>query len=181
MLVTGIGPVEAAVATARALATATPSAVINAGIGGAFDGRAAVGDAVAIETDHLAELGLEDGTVLGPLPGGARLVSRADSDFVLLEICRNFGARIGSAITVATITSTRARADDLATRFEAEVEAMEGFAVLRAAALAKIPALELRGISNRVGPREESGWDFDAGARAVAGLLDRFLDALGRT
>lgn len=169
MLVTGIGPVEAAAATSRALVTSAPSAVINAGIAGGFSGRAAVGDAFAIETDHLAELGVGG--------GGIDLITRADSDPKLLEICRRLGARIGSAITVATITETPARAEDLAMRFEAEVEAMEGFAVLRSAAVAGIPALELRGISNVVGPREQGGWDFDAGARAVTALLDRFLDA----
>ncbi|HEY1727068.1 MAG TPA: futalosine hydrolase [Candidatus Baltobacteraceae bacterium] len=176
MLVTGIGPVEAAAATSRALATSAPSIVINAGIGGGFRGRAAVGDAFAIETDHLAELGLEDGSPLPPLPGGVRLVEKTDSAEDLVEACARVGARIGSAITVSTITTSDARAEGLAQRFEAEVEAMEGFAVLRSAAVAGIPALELRGVSNLVGARERAGWDFDAGARAVAMLLDRFLD-----
>ncbi|MGA3038819.1 MAG: futalosine hydrolase [Vulcanimicrobiaceae bacterium] len=176
MLVTGIGPVEAATATSRALAGSAPSIVINAGIGGGFRGRAAVGDAFAIETDHLAELGLEDGSPLPPLPGGVRLVEKTDSDEELVGICANVGARIGSAITVSTITTSDTRAEALADRFEAEIEAMEGFAVLRSAAVAGIPALELRGVSNLVGARERSGWDFDAGARAVATLLDRFLD-----
>ncbi|MGH7715419.1 MAG: futalosine hydrolase [Vulcanimicrobiaceae bacterium] len=176
MLVTGIGPVEAAAATSRALAASSPSVVINAGIGGGFRGRGAVGDAFAIETDHLAELGLEDGSPLAPLPGGVRLVQRTESDAGLLGLCTGIGARIGSAITVATITTTDTRAESLAARFEAEIEAMEGFAVLRSAAVAGIPALELRGVSNLVGARERAGWDFDAGARAVATLLDRFLD-----
>lgn len=174
MLVTGVGPVEAAAATSRALATSAPSMVINAGIAGGFKDRAAVGEAFAIESDHLAELGLEDGSA----PGGIKLVTRADSDATLLEVCRRIGARIGSAVTVATITGTSARAVDLAQRFEAEIEAMEGFSVLRSAAVAGIPALELRGISNIVGPRAQGGWDFDAGARAVTQLLDRFLDAV---
>jgi len=178
MLVTGVGPVEAAAATSRALATSKPDILINAGIGGGFRGRAAVGDAFAIETDHLAELGLEDGSPIPPLPGGVRLVEKTDSDRELIERCASIGARIGSAITVSTITTSDARAQMLADRFEAEVEAMEGFAALRSAAVAGIPALELRGVSNLVGARERSGWDFEAGARAVAMLLDRFLDAL---
>jgi futalosine hydrolase len=177
ILVTGIGPVEATAATSRALATSSPSIVINAGIGGGFRGRAAVGDAFAIETEHFAELGLEDGSPLPPLPGSVRLVQRIDSDAALVDLCSGIGARIGSAITVSTITTSEARADSLAERFEAEIEAMEGFAVLRSAAVAGIPALELRGVSNLVGPREQGAWDFDAGARAVTALLDRFLDA----
>lgn len=177
MLATGIGPVEAAAATARMLAISKPECVINAGIAGGFTGRAKIGDAFAIETDYLAELGLEGGAPAPGLAGGTRLVTQAESHPSLLETARDIGARMGNAITVATITGTQFRAQDLADRFEAEVEAMEGFAVLRCAAIAGVPAIELRGISNVVGPRETSGWDFDAGARAVCALLDRFLDA----
>jgi futalosine hydrolase len=177
MLATGIGPVEAAAATARMLAISTPEYVINAGIAGGFAGRAKVGDAFAIETDYLAELGLEGGAPSPALPGGSRLITQAESDASLLQRARNIGARIANAITVATITATQLRAEDLAERFEAEVEAMEGFSVLRCAAVAGVPAIELRGVSNVVGPRESGGWDFDAGARAVSTLLDRFLDA----
>ena len=177
-LVTGVGPVEAAAATSRMLAISTPRFVINAGIAGGFSGRTKVGDAFAIETDHLAELGLEDGSRMPPLPGGALVVTKAESDPGLIERCRSFGGRIGSAITVATITGSTERARDLADRFEAEIEAMEGFAVLRSAAIAGVPAIELRGVSNVVGPRASGGWDFDAGARAMTALLDRFLDTV---
>jgi nucleoside phosphorylase len=44
---------------------------------------------------------------------------------------------------------------------------MEGFAVLRAAALAGVRAIEIRGISNRCGDRANGGWNFAAG---IAGL-----------
>lgn len=177
MLVTGVGPVEAAAATSRMLATSHPHALINAGIGGGFRGRAAVGDAFAIETDHL-EIGLEDGAPLPALPGGAKFIAKVDSDSGLIEACRRIGARIGSALTVTNVTISQQRAEELAERFEADVEAMEGFAVLRSAAVAGVPALELRGISNVVGPREQSGWNFEAGARAVAALLDRVVEVI---
>ena len=180
MLATGIGPVEAAASVARMLALSKPECVINAGIAGGFAGRAKIGDAFAIETDYLAELGLEGGAPPPAMAGGSRLIAQAESDPALLQTARNVGARIGNAITVATITGTQSRATDLAERFEAEVEAMEGFAVLRCAAVAGVPAIELRGISNVVGPRESSGWDFEAGARAVSALLDRFLDATAK-
>ncbi|MBV8074683.1 MAG: hypothetical protein JO140_04565, partial [Candidatus Eremiobacteraeota bacterium] len=70
VLATGVGPVEAAIATSRAVAISPPSAILSAGIAGGFRGRASVGDAFAIATDVLAELGLEDHTPIPPLPGG---------------------------------------------------------------------------------------------------------------
>ena len=62
---------------------------------------------------------------------------------------------------------------------ECPVEAMEGFAVLRAAALASVPAVELRAISNLVeDPRAD--WRIEEALAALAGAIPRLLDALSR-
>ena len=53
---------------------------------------------------------------------------------------------------------------------------MEGFAVLRAASIAGVPAIQLRGISNIAGPPERAGWDFAAGSRALRTMLEAFLN-----
>jgi futalosine hydrolase len=55
---------------------------------------------------------------------------------------------------------------------------MEGFSVLRAARHSGIPALEVRGISNYVGDRAQSAWDFSAGARAAGAALEAVLDRI---
>jgi hypothetical protein len=49
---------------------------------------------------------------------------------------------------------------------------------LRASAVAGIPAVELRGISNIVGDRATSGWDFRAGSAAVVSALNAFLNVI---
>ena len=51
---------------------------------------------------------------------------------------------------------------------DCDVEAMEGFGVLRAAAAARVPAIEVRAISNMVEDEDRALWDFPAGLRAVA-------------
>ena len=89
---------------------------------------------------------------------------------------RGAGLRIGTGITSATITTSDARAAEIAARFATLTESMEGFAVLRAAGAAGVPVLEVRGISNIVGDRATSGWDFRAGAAAAASALETVLD-----
>lgn len=173
VLVAGIGPVEAAAATAAALARRPYGLVVNAGIGGVFRGKGAVGDAFAIADERFAELGFEGGGTLA-LPAGAALVAHAASDPDAVARLAAAGARVGRGITVATVTTTDRRAGELRARFDADVESMEGFAVLRAAERAGIPAVEVRGISNYVGDRAASGWDFAAGVAA----LERLLGAL---
>ena len=173
----GVGPVEAAAETARKLALGTYEAVVNAGIGGAFRGRARIGDALSIVEERLADFGLEGGATL-TLPGGATLVERANADVALLERIAPSRLPSGKGVTVAQVTTKNSTARRLHERYGADVESMEGFAILRAAALANVPALEVRGISNFVGDRADAHWDFAAGARAAAAALDAVLDRL---
>jgi futalosine hydrolase len=173
----GVGPVEAAIVAANAIGALRPRIVINAGIAGVFRGRGTVGDAFAIEHEVLAELGIESGEPI-VMPDGMRLESETVADAGLVASARAAGLTVGRGITVATITASDTRAAALADRFAADVEAMEGFPVLRAALIAGVPAIEIRGISNFVGARSQSEWDFGAGARATATALAAFLAAL---
>jgi futalosine hydrolase len=177
LLATGVGPVEAACSVTHALAQGRYRLLVNAGLAGAIGGAAEIGDGVAVCDDAL-ELGLEDGRPI-VLPDGQRVVDKAHSDLHLVAALVQRGYRALHGITVARVTSTEESAERLA-QLGADVESMEGFAVLRAAQRAGIPAIELRGISNRVGSRERSGWSFEAGAlglQSVLGALFELIDA----
>jgi futalosine hydrolase len=171
-LVTGVGPVEASCALAEALAHRRYRIVVNAGLAGAFDGAAGIGDGVVVGED-VFELNLESGAPLA-LPAGTGLVERARSDPALVAALCAKGFPVMRGITVARVTSSEATALRMARELGAQVESMEGFAALRAAERAGIAGIEVRGISNRCGPRETSGWDFAAG---IAGL-ERVLKAV---
>ena len=177
ILASGVGPVEAAIGVANALARARYDAVINAGIGGAFRGSAAVGDAVLVADETLADFGLEGGGALA-LPGGAVLAERVAADAACISRCAPARLPLVRGLTVAQVTATDTTAKRLRERYGADVESMEGFSVLRAAAVASVPAIEVRGISNLVGDRASSGWDFAAGARAAARALESVLDRI---
>ncbi|MDP9025086.1 MAG: futalosine hydrolase, partial [Candidatus Eremiobacteraeota bacterium] len=164
VLVTGVGPVDAAARVTRALTTRRYDAVVNAGIAGAMRGVASVGAGVVVG-EEMMELNLETGGRIA-MPDAGVVADRVPADAHLIEAIAAFGFPLVRGITVSRVTSTDTTADRLRAR-GAEIETMEGFAVLRAAQLAGVPAIEVRGISNIVGTREHSGWDFDAG---VAGL-----------
>ena len=76
-LVAGVGPVESACAVAAELATRRYELVVNAGIAGAFDGCAAIGDGVVISEDTI-EIALESGKPIA-LPDGERTIERSRS------------------------------------------------------------------------------------------------------
>jgi futalosine hydrolase len=176
VLVTGVGPVEASCTVAAALARNRYELVINAGIAGAFEGAARIGDGVVVADDAI-ELALENGASL-VLPQGVRLVDTAASDPQLVAAlsARGFAALRG--VTVARVTSSEATARRLRER-GAQVESMEGFAVLRAAQLAGVPAIQVRGISNRCGERAASGWNFAAGLDGLRAILNALFQLRG--
>ncbi len=82
------------------------------------------------------------------------------------------GALLAPVLTVSTVTGTAARAAELAARHPlAGAEAMEGFGVAEAAAAHGLPVLEIRAVSNAVGPRDRAAWRIgDALAALGAGF-----------
>jgi futalosine hydrolase len=155
----GIGPVEAALQTARRLADGRPDAVLHLGIAGAHE----------LEPPALV-LGTE-AVYCDVVDAGSKLprLERAYPDEVLLERVR---AALPEAHLLPIGTSGRVGGGS-----GCAVEAMEGFGVLRACELAGVPAVELRAISNAVGETDRSKWRFDDAFAALAAALER-LDVL---
>ena len=174
-LVAGIGPVDAAARVARALFAQKYDMVVNAGIAGAFPGVAHVGDGVVVG-EELFEVQQENGAPLA-LPPGNLVADRVPSDSQLIEAITALGFPLVRGITVSQVTATDATAARLRAR-GAEIETMEGFAVLRAAQLAGVPAIEVRGISNIVGDRAKSEWNLDAGIMGLRRIVNASLDLL---
>jgi nucleoside phosphorylase len=160
-LACGIGPVEAAAATARALALERPRAVVNVGIGG---GKTLAPPALVLGSEAVyCDIAPDPGALLPR-------VERVAADPNLLAAARRAlpEAEVLPIATCAAIGGGSA----------CEVEAMEGFAVLRAAELAGVPAVELRAVSNLVDERDRSRWSFDEALAALDAALARLLAAL---
>jgi futalosine hydrolase len=157
VLACGIGPVEAAVATARALARQSPGALLHVGIAGA---RGIEAPQLVIGSESVYE-----DSANGPLVP-ARVLPDAD----LLERARR---ALPDARVLPIGTSARVGGTSGCT-----VEAMEGFAVLRAAELAGVPALEVRAVSNDVDEPDRARWRFDDALASLADALPRLLEEL---
>jgi futalosine hydrolase len=173
VLAAGVGMAAAAASTARALATAPHpyDLVLSAGIAGGFDGRADPLATVVASRSIAADLGADspDGFLsLDELGFGSSTVE-ADADALTRLRGALPDAIVGDVLTVSTVTGTAEQAAALRSRHpEAVAEAMEGFGVATAAALAGVPFAELRTISNAIGPRDRGAW-----------RLGDALDALG--
>ncbi|MFE3719206.1 futalosine hydrolase [Streptomyces cyaneofuscatus] len=176
VLAGGAGPAAAAAAAAFALASSAShpyGLVVSAGIGGGFAPAAPLGSLVVASDIVAADLGAE--TPDGFLPVTALGFGRdrfVPPPALVREVAAATGAAPGPVLTVSTVTGTAARtADLLAAHPDALAEAMEGFGVAEAAERAGVPVLELRAVSNTVGPRDRAAWRI---GDALAALTEAF-------
>ncbi|WP_210588984.1 futalosine hydrolase [Streptomyces sp. GESEQ-35] len=173
VLAVGVGPARAAATTATALARASYDLVISAGIAGGFQPSAPVGSLVVADEITAADLGAE--TPDGFLPVtelGFGTVTHRPPESLVRDVAAATGARAGAVLTVSTVTGTAARAAALLDRHPtALAEAMEGFGVAEAAAAHGVPVLEIRAVSNPVGPRDRAAWRI---GDALAALTEGF-------
>lgn len=139
--------------------------VISAGIGGGFPGRADVGSLVVADAMVAADLGSQtpDGFLSVDELGFGSSIVAADAELAarLRHELQQAGLAVsgGTTVTVSTATGTAETAAELLRRVpDAAAEGMEGFGVATAAQQFGVPALELRAISNAVGPRDRDAW-----------------------
>lgn len=178
LLAAGVGPARAAASvsaalTAAALRGAPYTLVVSAGIAGGFLPWAPVGSVVVADRITAADLGAE--TPEGFLPvtelGFGTVTHRPPESLVRVAEAAIQG-RTGEILTVSTVTGTASRAAALHERHPgALAEAMEGFGVAEAAVAHGTPVLEIRAVSNPVGPRDRAAWRI---GEALAALTEAF-------
>ncbi|MEV5800843.1 futalosine hydrolase [Streptomyces collinus] len=185
LLAAGVGPALAAASTATALTAAALAGrpyglVVSAGIGGGFQPGAPLGSLVVADAITAADLGAE--TTDGFLPVtelGFGTVTHRPPESLVRVACEATGARAGTVLTVSTVTGTAARAAALRDRHPgALAEGMEGFGVAEAAAAHGVPVLEVRAVSNPVGPRDRAAWRIGDALTALTEGFGKLAPAL---
>lgn len=191
-MATGVGPINAALALGLAFGlthetTTTPvkiDAVLFAGLAGAFDlDLAPLRSIWRVTTEIWPEYGLNDGSTVTARAFSHAQWQRGKNDDIydrieLADISALPHARLKkgeewpacASLTVAGVTASFARRNALWDAWHVPLENMEGFAAAYAAARAEIPCVEIRIVSNKVGPRSKDEKDFD-GAMGVMGEI----------
>ena len=157
----GIGPVEAAAATAAAIARHAPGLILHVGVAGARRNAGLSPVALVIGTEsHYSDLQV-------PPEWAPRLLTAAP---MLVDAA---GRALPDAVRCAIGTSARVGGTS-----GCDVEAMEGFGVLRAAQLAGVPAIEVRAVSNEIEEADRARWRFDEAFAAVAAATPLLVEEL---
>ena len=159
-LICGIGPVDAAAVTARALADKRPEAVLQVGIAGCRRGCGLEPGQLVIGSESLY-CDTDSRLVPARLESPARLLAAAEAALPAAAV-----RPIGTSASVGGTSGC-------------DVEGMEGFAVLRAARLADIPALEVRAVSNEIEEPDRGRWRFEDALAALERAVPLLVAALG--
>ncbi len=145
VVVTGIGPVNAAIAVMaavqRAQANSTPPEILlQLGIGGAIDHKLKLGEVLAITTDSMPEL--------GAWRAETKTLQNFRHTIYTSTLPTPDGMPMATAQTVTMACNPLIAHDSARTARSAQVESMEGAPFLQAAHTLGIPALQIRAISN---------------------------------
>lgn len=188
VLVSGVGPVAAALTTQSALTEQCYDLVVSAGIAGAFSGQGLhPGDVVLSSQIIQADLGAWDEDHFCSLKELGLSLSPTQEHSGIFEVwpkacigAKQIGASYGPMLTLSSVTGTDIQAQKLQERYpDALTEGMEGAGVAHASWLAGVPVIEIRGISNMVGPRDRSAWQIApaliACAQGLAGLEELLI------
>ncbi len=192
--VTGVGKVNTAMGLTMLLGRYRPRLVINTGCAGAYPGSGlTVGDLAVATAEIYGEEGVETrGGWLSLEMIGLPLYDRGNGRYFneiplsasvreeAIDIARELGQIVaaGKFITVSACSGTEARGRELATRFGAVCENMEGAAAAQVALCHGVDCLEIRGISNDVEDRDMSRWNIPLAVGKVQQFLLRAIPTL---
>lgn len=161
-LTTGVGMINTAFQLGSYLSKQIPDLAIQIGIAGSFSEEYPIGSVVEVSIESLPELGAES-------PEG--FLNLEKLGFPLLETTETKyyntlpnGSRYLNhlpwvpGITVNRVSGTSETIRGITADWNPGIETMEGAAFFLAMKQTDIPFMEIRGISNRVEPRDRSTW-----------------------
>jgi futalosine hydrolase len=165
----GFGPIAAAARTSALIERLSPARILLLGIAASLDVAALpVGSAVRVA--RVAIDGLETAG-FAQAPG-----IRETIDLAIPRAGGSTGADGRLLLTVLAPSDSLAQTAERRHRFpDAIAEDMEGYGVAVACALAAVPLVIVRGISNAAGDRDRSGWKIRS---ALAAARAKALDLL---
>jgi futalosine hydrolase len=183
-LVTGVGQLQCASRLMEILCKRDYKFVLQAGLAGSFSERYRKRAVVEVVEEILADFGAEgDGIFLDICDMG--LLPKDSHPFTdgILKLAQPLDIGVLCLPQVRSVTVNRTLADPksigwVSGRYSPDVVNMEGAALFYVCLTRGVPFVELRSISDMVGPRDKSSWDIKGGIEALNVEVIKILDLL---
>lgn len=182
-LITGVGSPETIYHLTKRLLQIDYDLVIQAGIAGSFNQSYQLGEVVLVEQDNFADVGIfEKGhfsTIFEAGFGNEDLFPFTkgwlNGDKIFLD---QFHYSRVKAVTVNTITDNELQVKQLVSKFDPQIETMEGAALHYVCLQEKVSFMQIRSISNYVGERNKEKWKLSDAINNLNEELIKIADKL---
>lgn len=163
VLITGVGVPSTMYHLQKRIKQVDYDCIIQAGIAGTFTDDIDLGKVVLVMQDCFADIGIEEKGSYRPIfsTGFANKNEFPFTDGWLVnsnEALSKTNLPKVKAITVNKVSDSELQKQQFIVTFNAAIESMEGSALHYVCLQEKIPFLQIRAISNRVGERDKTKW-----------------------
>ncbi|MFI5134349.1 MAG: futalosine hydrolase [Chitinophagales bacterium] len=183
--ITGIGGVATAYHLGKILPTGNWDLVMQLGIAGSFKKEIEIGAVVNVTEEQFADLGAEDGDEFldafeiellnenkFPFENG-KLLNRTLFHTSLLD-----QLPIAKSISVNKVHGNEASIQKIISKYQPDVESMEGAAFFYSCKMSSVPFIEIRSISNFVERRDKSKWNIHLAIEKLNETAMKIVDEL---
>lgn len=181
ILITGIGLTATTYHLTRYFSLKKPDLVIQAGVGGCFDKKLALGSVMAIKQETIADESVVELKSLKTL-FDLQLVPQNRFPYTKgwlindnTTLLKKTKLKTVKGISVNEITTSKQKIEFYTKVFNPVVESMEGAALHYVCLMEKIPFVQIRSISNYIGERNKEKWNMK---ESIANLNKELLNLL---
>ena len=158
--------------------------VINVGIAGSFNQKLNIGEVIYVQSDQIADLGIEDKNDFHTLFEKG-FINKDQFPFQNAKLENpyvfNFKLKKVSAITVNTTHGCTKSIDIFKNKFDADIETMEGAAFFYVCLQERVTFIQIRSISNYVEERNSANWNIPLAIKNLNQELFKLIDVLSKT
>jgi futalosine hydrolase len=184
VLISGVGQLQSAVHITSCVISHQYDLVLQAGLAGSFSPQYPKCSVVSVSHEVLADFGAEsdsgylDIIDMGLLAVGQPPFTEGELQNPHCELLDQTGLPIVRSATVNRTLSDPRSIGWIAGRYRPDVVNMEGAALFHACLTLGVPFLELRAVSDLVGPRDKAAWDIPGAIKVLNEHLVRVVDTL---
>jgi futalosine hydrolase len=180
----GVGILSSSFSITKLIFEQKPDLIIQAGIAGTFDNNIRLGKVVAVKDEILADTGVEEKGTFKDL-FDLNLEQKDLYPFENKRLKNSFLSGLNflnldevAGITINEITTRPARIEELKAKYNPDIESMEGASLHYCCLQTSTPFIQMRAISNYVGERDKSKWNFKDAFDNLSDMIKRYLDHL---
>ncbi|MEE9439605.1 MAG: futalosine hydrolase [Saprospiraceae bacterium] len=179
-LVTGVGALNTAFGMARYKAMEDVGVVFNVGLAGSYSNKFKIGDVVEVMKDRFADLGVEENDGSFTDLFDLNLIDKlqypyADGWIISSKPKYNTGLPKAVGLTVNKVNGCIESIQKIRSKYDADIESMEGAGFLYACRNMDVPCHSIRAISNMVEPRNKENWKIELAIDNLNNELIRLL------